>query len=285
MVAQQRAAAYYTGWVLNLLRKPTVSPRELDEGLAHLGLNGSQHLIVHASLKSFGSLEGGARTVVDSLARRTATLVAPAFTYDTLMNNPDDRIRASYHRDSRVSRDIGRVPQEIVERAAADRSFHPALSFVAMGQQAEQIVAAQTLDCPYQPIGALYDLDGYALLMGVDFGSNTTIHYAEYVAGVPLLARFVPLHGLVEAAAFPNCSADFDNLLPFIQGLGREVQVGSSQLRLYRVRDLVDQAVAMLQRQPEGLLCTYRYCRCQQVRELIRRNGLRPREHRGLARR
>ena len=47
--------------MLNLLRRPAVTPAELDEGLRALGLDGSQHVIVHASLKSFGTLDGGAR--------------------------------------------------------------------------------------------------------------------------------------------------------------------------------------------------------------------------------
>ncbi|RJF73540.1 aminoglycoside N(3)-acetyltransferase [Deinococcus cavernae] len=271
--------------MLNLLRKPTVGPLDLDEGLAALGLDGTQHVIVHASLKSFGTLEGGARTVVDTLLARTATLVAPSFTYNTLMNTPTERPRGTFHRDSRVSRDIGRVPQEMVERADAERSFHPALSFVAIGTQAAVITGAQSLESPYQPIGALYDLDGYALLLGVDFGSNTTLHYAEHLAGVPALTRYVPLEGRAQPTAFPNCSADFDNLLPAMHGRERAVTVGQAQLRLYRVRELVDRAVSLLNREPEALLCQYRYCRCQQVRELIRSGGLHPREHHALTRR
>lgn len=268
--------------VLNLLRKPTVSPRDLQEGLVALGLNGTQHVIVHASLKSFGSLEGGARTLVHELLRHTATLVAPAFTYNTLMNAPSERPSGTFHRDSRVSRDIGRVPQEMVERVDAERSFHPTLSFVALGDEAGAVTSSQTLDGPYQPIGALYDLDGYALLIGVDFGSNTTIHYAEHLAGVPALTRYVQLNGQVQGTAFPNCSADFDNLLMHMHGLDRSATIGQSNLRLYRVRDLVDRAVRLLEQEPEGLLCQYRYCRCQQVRELIRRDGLHPRAHHGL---
>lgn len=265
--------------VLNLLRRPAVTAAELNRGLEALGLNGSQHVIVHASLRSFGQLEGGARTVVDSLFERTATLAAPSFTYATLLSRPSSPVRATFDRDTRVSRDIGRVPQEMVERSAARRSFHPTLSFVAMGAAAELVTRSQSLDSPYRPIGALYDLDGYALLMGVDFGSNTTIHYGEHLAGVPLLTRWVPLDGQVAATAFPNCSADFGTLEPYVRG--QSVQVGPATLRLYRVRDLVDATVTLLSHDPEALLCKLRGCRCQQVRERLRQEGLRPRPHRG----
>ncbi|UBV41708.1 AAC(3) family N-acetyltransferase [Deinococcus taeanensis] len=268
--------------MLNLLRRPPVSPAELDEGLRALGLNGTQHVIVHASLKSFGTLDGGARTVVDALGQAAATVVAPAFTYSTLLSRPAATTSARFHRDSRVSRDIGRVPQELVERPEARRSFHPTLSFIALGQEAGRVTEAQSLSSPYQPVGALYDLDGYALLMGVDFGSNTSVHYGEHLAGMPLLTRYVPLDGQVVPTAFPNCSADFDNLAPEVHLRARSVQVGACTLRLYRVRDLVDGTVRLLNRDPEALLCTYRGCRCQEVRTMVRQQGLRPRRHTGL---
>lgn len=268
--------------MLNLLRRPALSSADLDRGLAELGLDGSQHLIIHASLKSFGSLDGGARAVVDALQRHTATLVAPAFTYSTLLSRPTTTSSIRFHRDMRVSRDIGRVPQELVERAQAVRSTHPTLSFIALGEQAAAITSAQTLDNPYRPIGALYDLDGFALMIGVDFGSNTSLHYGEYLAGVPLLTRYVMTPQGVLPTAFPNCSADFENLSPQLGGRGRSVQVGPSELRLYRVRDLVDTTVEFLQVNPEGLLCTYRGCRCQEVRGMVRQGGLHPRLHLGL---
>lgn len=263
--------------MLNLLRRPATLPAELENGLVELGLDGSQHVIVHASLKSFGTLEGGARAAVETLAARTSTLVAPSFTYNTLLRHATSPVHARFHRDSRVSRDIGRIPQTLVERSDALRSFHPTLSFVALGTEAERVVSSQTLASPYQPIGVLYDLDGYALLMGVDFGSNTSVHYGEHVAGMPLLTRYVPLDGAVLPTAFPNCSADFERLAPLVQA--RSVRVGASELRLYRVRDLVDATVSMLTRDPEALLCSYSSCRCQEVRRMVRASGLTPRPH------
>ena len=85
--------------MLNLLRRPAVTPAELDEGLRALGLDGTGHVIVHASLKSFGQLEGGARTVVDALERASATVVAPAFTYSTLLSRPTATAHARFHRE------------------------------------------------------------------------------------------------------------------------------------------------------------------------------------------
>ncbi|WP_424949457.1 AAC(3) family N-acetyltransferase [Deinococcus sp.] len=263
--------------MLNLARRLPVSPQQLAEALESLGLDGTQHLIVHSSLKSFGTLEGGAGTLLGELERHTATLVAPAFSYQTLLRGPESPIHAQFARGTRVSRDIGRLSQSLVERPDAHRSLHPALSFVAVGEQAGAVLERQTLANPYAPIGALYDLGGSALLVGVDHSSNTSIHYGEYLAGMPLLTRYLPENGRVTACSFPNCSADFERLAPYVQPL--TAHAGRSRLRLYRVRELVDATVRLLRQDPEALLCTYPSCRCQQVRTSVRRDGLRPRAH------
>lgn len=267
--------------MLNLARRLSVSPQQLGEALASLGLNGTQHVIVHSSLKSFGTLEGGVSTLLDGLETATATLVAPAFSYQTLLRGPDSPIHAQFERGTRVSRDIGRLAQVMVERPDAKRSSHPALSFVALGEQAEEVLDRQTLANPYAPIGALYDLGGFALLAGVDHSSDTSIHYGEYLAGVPLLTRYLPQDGRVTACSFPNCSADFERLAPYVHPV--TAYAGRSKLRLFQVRELVDATVRLLQQDPEALLCTYPSCRCQQVRQMVRQSGLKPRLHAGEA--
>ena len=263
--------------MLNLARRLPVSPQQLGEALASLGLNGTQHVIVHSSLKSFGTLEGGVETLLGGLETATATLVAPAFSYQTLLRGPDSPIHAQFERGTRVSRDIGRLAQVMVERPDAARSSHPALSFVAIGEQAREVVDRQTLANPYAPIGALYDLGGFALLAGVDHSSDTSIHYGEYLAGMPLLTRYLPQDGRVTACSFPNCSADFERLAPYVHPV--TAYAGRSKLRLFQVRELVDATVRLLQQDPEALLCTYPSCRCQQVRQMVRQGGLKPRRH------
>lgn len=263
--------------MLNMLRRPIVTPSQLRAALTELGLNGRQHLIVHASLRSFGQLEGGSEALLEELLRASATVSAPAFTYSTLLSSATSPIYHEFHPHMHVSRDIGRLPQQMVEHPDMQRSFHPALSFAAIGDEARFITASQSLESPYSPIGALCDLDGVALLLGVDNSSNTSIHYGEYLAGMPLLTRYVPLGGRVVQTTFPNCSAAFERLTPYVPE--RRVLLGRATLRAYRVRDLVDGAHGLLRREPEALLCSFPGCRCREVRQMIRREGLRPRPH------
>ena len=60
-------------------------------------------------------------------------------------------------------------------------------AFAAVGPQAERITAPHPIDIPHgldSPVGRAYELDGQVLLLGVDHGSNTTIHLCENMAGV-----------------------------------------------------------------------------------------------------
>jgi aminoglycoside 3-N-acetyltransferase len=273
--------------MLNFMRRPAVSEEELGIALSEAGLDRSRHVIVHASLRAFGFIEGGAPAVIRALRDHSATVVMPAFSYYTLVwpeegrqpdwPRPTPPAGAGFGRYTRVSSDIGRVPQTLIEDSGALRSFHPALSFVATGERAAEVLDAQSLASPYAPIGKLYDLDGLAVLFGVDHRSNTTIHYGEYLAGVPQLDRYVVVNGTVRHTTFPNCSADFQRVAPLVTAT--TANLGRGRVSVFSVRELVDRTQELLARDPEALLCTYPGCRCQAVRRLIRRDGLTPRAH------
>ena len=275
--------------MLNFVRRAwsgPVNPGELDRALGLLGLDGSRGAIVHSSLSSFGYLSGGAPTILETLRKRVSTIVMPAFTYYTLAwpssqrqadwpkNLPPDGPR--FRPDSPVSPDIGKVSQMMLDRLAPKRSSHPALSFIALGPHEQSVLDAQSLENPYGPIGVLYTLDADVILLGVDHRSNTTIHYGEYLAGRPLLDRWVSSMDGVQHTYFPNCSAAFNAIQGRLDTL-ETIDVGKTVVSRMRVRDVVDTTVRMLQHNPEALLCSYSGCRCQTVREKVRKSGLNPR--------
>lgn len=275
--------------MLNFVRRAwsgPVNPGELDRALGLLGLDGSQDAIVHSSLSSFGYLSGGAPTILETLKHRVSTLVMPAFTYYTLAwpisqrqpdwprHLPPDGPR--FRPDSPVSPDIGKVSQMMLERYAPKRSMHPALSFLALGPRDQDILDAQSLENSYGPIGALYALDADVILLGVDHRSNTTIHYGEYLAGRPLLDRWASSSRGIEHTYFPNCSAAFNAIQGRLDTL-ETIDVGKAVVSRMRVRDVVDTTIHVLEHNPEALLCSYSGCRCQTVREKVRKHGLSPR--------
>ena len=63
---------------------PTVTRSDIAKGLRHLGIEAGAGLIVHSSLKSFGRVEGGARTVIEALTdvvTPDGTIVIPSFNH------------------------------------------------------------------------------------------------------------------------------------------------------------------------------------------------------------
>jgi aminoglycoside 3-N-acetyltransferase len=275
--------------VLNFVRRawaPPVSQSDLERALWKLGVNGERDAIAHSSLSSFGNVVGGANSVVRALERSARTLVMPAFTYYTLVwpseHRSDDWPQyvgddgPPFRADSPVSRDIGRVPQTLLERAGTQRSHHPTLSFMAIGEYAREILRVQTLEHPYAPVGTLYALDADVILLGVDMRSNTAMHYGEYLAGRPMLERWAnTAHGAVQTF-YPNCSAAFNPIERHLETY-RCLELGKANIAVMRVRDVVDTTRRLLERDPYALLCSYQGCRCQAVREKIKRHGMRER--------
>jgi aminoglycoside 3-N-acetyltransferase len=275
--------------VLNFVRRAwsaPVTPSDLERGLRQLGLEKHRPIVVHSSLSSLGNMVGGAAGVLGALERVSSSVVMPAFTYYTLVwpmqhRNEDWPTHPAedgppFRISSPVSRDIGRVPQAMLERAGSLRSTHPALSFVANGIHAKQILGVQTLEHPYAPIGVLEHLDGQVVLIGVDHRSNTSIHYGEYLAGRPLLERWANTqHGTVKTF-YPNCSAAFNGIEASLATL-RSIEIGKAVVQVMSVREVIAATKRLIANHPEALLCSYPNCRCQNVRHKIRRDGLRPR--------
>ena len=262
-----------------------ITANDLERALNQLGVGQHKDVIAHSSLSAFGFVQGGAPTMIDVLRRNARTVVMPAFTYYTLVWPTNKKSSdwppyppadgPTWQSDSAVSHDIGRIPQQFLEVYQAVRSSHPALSFASLGQNTNQILSSQTLEHPYAPIGMLYALDADIVLLGVDHRSNTTIHYGEYLAGRPMLERYAQFRGELTRTFFPNCSAAFNAIQGHLSTL-EVVSVGKTQVQRMSVRDVVDATVKMLARDPEAMLCNYNGCRCQHVRDKIRKHGVHP---------
>jgi aminoglycoside N3'-acetyltransferase len=83
-------------------------------------------------------------------------------------------------------RGMGVVADTFWRQPGVRRSDSPH-AFAAAGPDAARITAPHPLDLPHgpdSPVGRVHALDGLILLLGVDHDANTTIHLAEYLAGV-----------------------------------------------------------------------------------------------------
>jgi aminoglycoside 3-N-acetyltransferase len=264
----------------------TVRLRDLLLGLRDLRLADAP-VIVHSSLKSFGQVEGGAGTVVNALVAVFKTSLVPTFTYKTMitpLTGPDnngitygslqDLNRMAEFFTLRTPADplMGDIPELFRRHPRAKRSNHPIQSFA--GINADNFLAAQTMNDHLAPLGLLEHADGWVVLMGVDHTVNTGIHYAEKLAGRRQFIRWaLTPKGVVECPGFPGCSAGFQAIAPEMEKFTRKVQIGDSLVQALPLKMLFRVVVARIKNDPLALLCQQKDCeRCGEIRKQVIRD-------------
>lgn len=257
---------------------------DLRTGLFKLGLSHTS-VIAHASLKAFGQVAGGAETLLRATLDSVWALVMPTFTYKTMITPETgpvnngltyggegdlNRMAEPFTPDLPADRMMGVLPEALRRHPRAHRSLHPILSFA--GIHADPFLAAQSIQNPLGPIGALAEADGWILLLGVDHTVNTSIHYAERLAGRTQFLRWALLPDrIVECPGFPGDSAGFDAIAPELVDQSRQVTIGQATVRALPLRGLIEVVDARLRADPLALLCDRSDCeRCNSVRETMR---------------
>lgn len=260
----------------------TVNRSDLQKGFKALKVKAP--VIVHASLSSFGQVEGGAETVVEALLAVFSSVMMPAFTYKTmvtpLVGPPDNgltygsgadanRMAEFFTLDMPADPLMGIIAETLRRHPRAQRSTHPILSF--SGVNVGFALQTQTLREPFAPIGALVAHGGWVLLLGVDHTVNTSIHYAERLAGRKTFIRWaLTPQGVVECPNFPGCSAGFQAIAPHVEKVTRRVRIGSALVQAVPLKVLVERIKACLREDPLALLCPQEGCeRCAQTRATV----------------
>jgi len=253
---------------------------DLKTGLAKLGL-GKSLVIAHASMKAFGTIEGGAETMLEALLDSVRGVIMPTFTYKTMLN-PDvgpprngitygsesdlNKMAEAFHPDMPADKMMGTLPETLRKHPKAKRSMHPIQSFA--GVRADAILNSQTIYNPLAPIGALAERDGWVLLLGVDQRVNTSIHYAEKLGGRMQFIRWALLQDrVVECPGFPGDSEGFEALAPDVEKYTRRVEIGNALVQAVHLNSLIKVVVDQLNKNPFALLCQRQDCeRCNAVR-------------------
>jgi aminoglycoside 3-N-acetyltransferase len=255
---------------------------QIVRGLRAVGLNENSRVVVHSSLSAFGYVLGGAQTVVGALTAVVGTLIAPAFTYQTLlipkvgpadngMEYGDDIDGIEFWQPNLPAHDtIGVIPNQLLQHPQAKRSSHPALSFVGIGRDVDSILALQTLDDPFAPLGWLADNGGDVLLMGVTHRTNTTIHVAEWRAGRPPFVRWSLTPDKIVEFKWPGDSAGFDAITPHLKNIVVHGQIGQANVQRIPADRLVETAVHLIHQNRTALLCNIEDCeRCRDMRKRL----------------
>lgn len=235
-------------------------------GLGELNLPSGAVVIVHTSLSAFGHVEGGADTLLRALRERIGpqgTVVVPTFTSD-LIKDPCQAAGADPSAGIAVQRatvplfrddlptTLGALPSAVLADPERLRSRHPWASVAAVGAQAQQITAKQSLAYALgsdSPFARMYDLGGFILLLGVGHTRNTFLHHAESLveAHRRKIRRFpYMVEGERVWLEVADVAGDRERYFPAVggaaerEGLVRRGRIGGAECRLMAVRPFID---------------------------------------------
>lgn len=239
----------------------------LMEDLRSLGVKEGATILVHSSLSSIGWVNGGSMAVIEALTNvvtNKGTIVMPAqsgeWSEPSKWGNPAvpkswwEEIRQTmpaYEKDKTPTWGMGQIPEVFRNYPDVDRSNHPSSSFIAWGEDRDQIINQHSLDFSLgeqSPLAKLYQLDAQVLFIGTDYGTNTAFHLGEYRApgaeivkeGAAVLEngqRTWKVYHDIEFAEedFVQVGVFFEREYPVQKGL-----IGLAESRLFSIKEAVD---------------------------------------------
>ncbi|EPY09347.1 aminoglycoside N3-acetyltransferase [Paenibacillus alvei TS-15] len=251
--------------------------KTIIDDLRRIGVREGMTLIVHSSLKSLGKVVGGPVTVILALEEavgmngnivmptQTEHLCEPTEFNDSLTLEEITIIKENmpiYYPDITPTSYMGIIPETFRKQNGVLRSSHPHVSFAAWGKDAERITENHKLDyglSETSPLGRIYELEGYILLLGVPTNTNTSLHLAEYrqkntfikpkVWGVKM-----PVDGNEQWITYDdinNESDDFNKIFDDFKSntnVVKEGLVGEAVSYLIPQREMVDYALGWMNR-------------------------------------
>jgi aminoglycoside 3-N-acetyltransferase len=249
----------------------------LAEQFAGCGLAAGQPVVVHTSMSKIGWIVGGAVAVIQALTKvltPSGTLMMPAFT--TGNTDPSNwrhppvpeswwpvirEHMPAFDAAATPTRKMGAVAELFRMWPGVLRSAHPIGSFAALGAQAAYLTGDHRLldeFGPTSPLGRLYELDGYILLLGVGHGNNSSLHLAEWRADWPgkrmmLEGTAVRVNGVRQWVRYEMVDLNADDFPAIGDSYEAEYhiprgRVGRAEVRFMKQRPLVDFAVEWMER-------------------------------------
>jgi aminoglycoside 3-N-acetyltransferase len=250
----------------------------LADEFATCGLAPGQTVVVHSSMSKIGgSIVGGAEAVIHALLKvltPDGTLMMPTNTTENTdpanWRNPPvpesfwPVIHANapaYDPTTTPTRMMGRIPELFRTWPGVRRSGHPIGSFAAWGKHADYLTNDHRLLDEFgatSPIGRLYELDGYVLLLGVGHANNTSLHLAEYRAKWPskrMIAEGTAMYvdGVRQWVKFETLELIPDDFNDMGDSYEAEYhiprgKVGNAEVRFMKQRPLIDYAVQWMEK-------------------------------------
>lgn len=186
------------------MKRKIVLKNDIISALKEIGVKRGQTIMVHTSLSSLGFVCGGAQIVIEALVECVGdegTIMMPTQSWKNL--DPEAGVHweepkewwqtirenwPAYDKNITPTNTMGAVAEMFRRWPGALRSDHPARSVAAYGKQAKYLTENHDLSNIFgdgSPIGKLYELDGYVLMIGVGYDKNTSLHLADARAEYP----------------------------------------------------------------------------------------------------
>jgi len=246
---------------------------DFRRGLQDVGLQPGDVVLVHCAMRTFGPVDGGPSTVVESLLEaigESGTLVVPAFTFAHEVE--EDPVIDPRNDPS----EMGVVSETVRCRNDSLRSVAYRHSFAAVGGRAAEIAGVNPALSPFDlqsAFGVILAMDAKVLFLGVTYATSTSHHFAEWVCNVPY-RRAVGMNVKVrrsdgsivvqkmtdyqprpasDGEYYGSRHPDFNRLGRMMEegGSVRTTSIGNAAIRCFRMRDLVDRAKSEAARNPD----------------------------------
>lgn len=243
---------------------PTVTRKDIVEGLRGLGLHRGDGVMVHSSLKSFGRVEGGAQTVIDALMETVTSdgaVMMPSFNHGGAF----DEGQPGYYDPTETPTCNGAIPDLFWRLPGVYRSLNPTHPFAAWGRNAMPYVQFDhrvlTMGLG-SPLALLYESDSYCLLLGATYESNTFHHVVEVLLDAHCLGLRTEAYPvrlpdgrmvMGRTWGWRERGCPYTRAERYVQvmrerGQERTTMIGNSKVVLFRLQDCFEAVAEMLRK-------------------------------------
>lgn len=211
--------------------------------LENSGLQASDKLMIHSSLKSFGDIEG--KDIIEAFKEYISDglIIFPTHTWKYIQNDND-----VFDVENTPSC-VGMLTNIALKTEGFKRSLHPTHSVCAYGAKSEEYLNydlnSNTPVSPNGCFGVLNKLEAQILFMGAPLSKNTFIHSIEEEMGVhdrftehiyhfitknkeEKYDYYMPRH---YSSLSEHISDNYEKLLPhfLVHGIARKIYIGNSK--------------------------------------------------------
>lgn len=241
--------------------------KDMIDGLLQLGVNSTDTLMVHSSMKAIGQVEGGADTVLDAFTQymKEGLLIFPTHTWEQMndeYNVFDPKVEPSC---------VGILTNLFRARPGVDRSLHPTHSVAALGKDSKEYTSGDDqYDTPCARNGCwgkLYDRKAKILFLGCSLKRNTFLHGVEEWKQIPnrlmekpRQLKVVTYDGKVidrplrgHHSTVGDVSQNYDKMLePFVNlGIAKQGKIGDATSVLCDAVAMADLTTKLLTKNPQ----------------------------------